>query len=175
MKRANNLFFTIPKKTGMIIIGLLMIHTLHAQLPQLQGSWMLDSVQVWNDDRVETWEEYGLKSGILTGYREKFDNLRLQQLVLQADNKASFVDVNQSRKVKDANDGFSDAQYSVKADGKNYLLEIGGEPDTKTYDVTVLSENQLLLTHSFSGGFVQRPVAITWKFFYSKKDSKSEQ
>ena len=152
------------KKNILSLFFLFIIVAASAQLNvKLTGEWVLDSVQIWNGNDMQKWEEKSSYSLIQTGYKEKFAQVRLPQFTLQAEGKASYVDVSQSFRDENTKKIVSNARYSVKTEGENYQLIIESETEIKLYNVTVLSDNQILLTYSFNG-------EKAWKFYYSKNN-----
>jgi hypothetical protein len=151
--KTKTFFSSINKKLGMISVCLLLVNVLYAQPASLKGTWILDNLEIVEDQVM--------KPTVLTGEFERFTKLSLSQFTLNTDNTASYV--------CGANP-FSGVPYSVKEDGDGYILTINSEPEVKMYHVTLLPEGKLVLTYSFSGGFIQCPIDIAWKFYYSKKD-----
>lgn len=124
--------------------------------PELEGSWILDSVQV-----KEAMPDSFIQKTVLAGEACKFNDYWMLKLTLNSDNKASYTEAKERT--------ISDVPYNIKDKaGNNATLIIDGVPDYKILNIQLIPDNILIINHSFRTGYNFQDIDISWKMYYHR-------
>ncbi len=137
-----------------------------AQQLNLEGVWVLDSVQVKEvtPDRI-------IEKTVLPDKRALFDTYWMSLFKLDAGGKASYTEVGTGTLPAERPYFFSDVPYEIKdIAGSTATLIISSVPDNKILNVRLLSDNTLVINHSFITRMTAylHDVEVLWKMYYHK-------
>ena len=124
--------------------------------PEMQGTWVLDSVQV-----KEVTPDSIVQKTVLPDEHRNFNGSWMQRFTLDTDGKASYAEI--------AGFTVTDVPYAIKdKDGNAATLIIDGVPEYKILSVQLLSSDVMRISISFITGYNLKDIEVDWKMFYRK-------
>ena len=131
----------------------------------LVGEWLLDSVRV-----KEIMSDKVVEMMVLPDGRAKFDDAWMMRFMLDGEGKASYLEKCFGN-TEEGDYVIKEAPFMVESmDGNTANLIIDGVPDYKILKIQLLSENRLLINHTFSTGYELQDIEVYWTMYYHKSN-----